>query len=74
MMVLFAILAVVCALNVLAFTPESIMSGLVLGLMYGYFFVVTYSLYDMFESEYLQRGFTAQYHQPGPKPYSPNMI
>jgi hypothetical protein len=73
MMILFAISAVLGALNVLSFTPEGIMKGVVSGLMNGYFFVVTYSLYDLFKGEY-ERGITTQYKQLGSKPSSPNMI
>jgi hypothetical protein len=65
MMILFAIVAVLGALNVLKFTREGIMSGLFSVLVYGYFFVVTSSLYDMFKGEH-ERGITTQYKQQGP--------
>lgn len=66
MMILMAIATVCSFLNVLSFTAQGVISGLLYGVIDGYLFVVLYSLYAMFKTEY-ERGFSAQYQAPGAK-------
>lgn len=62
MMVFFAILALFCA--VAGFMTKSMLLGGFFTIMYGYNFIATYSIYDMFKRE-KERGATADYRQPG---------
>lgn len=67
MMIVMAISTVLCLLHILSFTVEGIITAIVYGAIYGYLFVVLYSLFSLFREE-KQRGFAAQYHAPGFNP------
>lgn len=65
-MIIMAVLAVIMFLNILSFTVEGVVTGLIYGIMYAYEFIVLYSLRTMFREE-SERGFNTQYRQPGSK-------
>ncbi|CRL06838.1 CLUMA_CG019461, isoform A [Clunio marinus] len=66
MMVLMAIASICAFLGLLNFRKETALSSIFGGVLYGYFFVVLFSLAEMFRSE-RERGFNSQYHAPGAK-------
>ena len=65
-MILLAITAILCFLGILSFTASAIITGLFYGAIYGYLFVVIYSLHETFIEE-RESGVATQYHQPGSK-------
>ncbi|CRL06842.1 CLUMA_CG019493, isoform A [Clunio marinus] len=76
MMIVMAIGAILSFLGLLTFNPQEMVSSAISGLIYAYFFVVLFSLYEIFRME-KERGMTLQpqyqasaqegYFQPPPK-------
>jgi len=66
MMIYMAVITVLALLNFLSFTLKGAISAIVYGVIFGYLFVVLYSLYELFREE-RERGFNAQYRVTGAK-------
>lgn len=68
MMILLGIVAVLSALQILTLTLAGIVNGLIEFVIYGYFFVVIYSLHKRFLEEFERGGnnrLNLQYQAPG---------
>lgn len=59
-MILMAIATILSWFGILSFNLEGVVGGIFYGLIYGYLFVVLYSLFVKFRAEN-DRGFTAHY-------------
>lgn len=66
MMIVMAVIAVISFLGILSFTVSGVITALIWGAIYGYCFIVLFSLYEMLREEH-ERGLNTQYQAPETK-------